>query len=132
MSMHAQGTFTVSAWEESTAQELDPPAKLTRATITQEFTGDLTATGTTESLMAYAADGTAVFVGFQHFSGELQGRRGSFVLRADGGYDGTEAHTAWTVVEGSGTDGLVGLRGEGSAVVGSNPPGSFSFDYDLG
>jgi hypothetical protein len=131
MSIHAQGTFTVSAWEESTAQELDPPAKLTRATITQEFSGDLTATGTAESLMAYAADGTAVFVGFQYFTGELHGRRGSFVLRADGGYDGTEARTVWSVVEGSGTDGLIGLRGEGSAVV-SSPPGSFSFDYDLG
>jgi hypothetical protein len=35
------------------------------------------------------------------------------------------------VIDGSGTGGLTGLTGTGSAVATSTPPGTFSLDYDL-
>jgi hypothetical protein len=82
--------------------------------------------------MCYRQDGTAVFTGLQHMVGQVGGRSGSYVLLADGSYDGAEARTAWKVVDGSGTGELAGLRGTGSAVAASSPPGTFSFDYELG
>lgn len=129
---NAQGTFTVSSWDENTYAELDGNGKLTRATVIFDFTGGVSAQGTWDAVMCYRDDGTAVFTGMQRMVGEIEGRSGGFVLRADGTFAGGEARSEWEVVEGSGTGDLAGLRGAGSAVAGSTPPGTFTFDYDLG
>jgi hypothetical protein len=128
---HAKSTFTVKSWDEGTQLELDGAGKITRASIVQEFTGDLEATGSAEMLMCYASDGTADFVGYQRFTGQLGKRSGSFVLRSIGGYDGTNASAELTVVPGSGTGELAGLRGTGRSTVGHQPPGTLTLDYDL-
>ena len=132
MSDRAEGTFTVAAWDESTYQELEGKGKLTRARMTFDFAGDVRGQGVSETLMCYREDGTAVFTGLQHMAGQVAGRYGSWVLLADGSYNGAEARTDWKVVEGSGTGELTGLRGTGLAVATSTPPGTFSFDYELG
>ncbi|HEX4661466.1 MAG TPA: DUF3224 domain-containing protein [Streptosporangiaceae bacterium] len=132
MTEHAKGTFTVSGWDETTYAELDEKGKLTKARMTFDFAGDVQGQGVSETLMCYRQDGTAVFTGLQHMVGQVGGRSGSYVLLADGSYDGAEARTAWKVVDGSGTGELAGLRGTGSAVAASSPPGTFSFDYELG
>jgi hypothetical protein len=132
MTARAEGAFTVMAWEESTYQELAGQAKLTRASMTFGYTGDLEATGNSETLMFYGDDGTATFTGLERMQGRIGDRAGSFVLRADGTYDGAEARTTWQVVAGSAAGGLSGLRGSGSSVAGSGGPGgTFTFDYDL-
>lgn len=131
MTTHAEGTFTVASWEEDTFDELGGGAKLTRARIVQEFTGDLEATGAAELLMCYAPDGTATIVGLQRFLGRLGDRKGGFVLQSIGAYDGTVAKSNLSVVPGSGTDGLAGLSGKGTSVVGSEPPGTVTLDFDL-
>jgi Protein of unknown function (DUF3224) len=132
MAEHVEGTFTVSAWEENTYAELEGKGKLTKATVTFDFTGDLTAQGTWDAVMCYRPDGTAVFTGFQRMSGQVSGRSGTFVARADGTFSGGEARTEWEVVDGSGTGALARIRGSGSAVSSSSPGGTFSLDYDLG
>ena len=132
MTEHANGTFTVSGWDETTYVELDEKGKLTRARMTFDFAGDVQGQGVSETLMCYRQDGTAVFTGLQHMVGQVGGRSGSYVLLADGSYDGAVARTDWEVVEGSGTGELTGLRGTGSAVASSMPPGTFTFDYELG
>ena len=88
MTEHAQGTFTVAGWDESTYQELDGPGKLTKARMTFDFSGELTGRGVAETVMCYREDGTAVYTGLQHMVGQVAGRSGSYVLRADGAYDG--------------------------------------------
>jgi Protein of unknown function (DUF3224) len=134
MTAHAEGTFTVMAWDESTYQDLAGKSKLTRASMTFGYTGDLEATGGSETLMFYREDGTATFTGLQRMEGRLGDRAGSFVLLADGTFDGAEAKTGWQVLDGSGTGDLRGLRGSGSSVAGSGPDAAltFIFDYDLG
>src|SRR5215469_12034464 len=106
MSDRAEGTFTVAGWDETTYQELDGKGKLTKARMTFDFAGGVQGQGVSETLMCYREDGTAVFTGLQRMDGK--------------------------VVEGSGTGELTGLRGTGSAVAGSTPPGTFTFDYELG
>lgn len=132
MAAHAEGTFKLTGWEEATYEDLGGDSKLTRARIGQDFSGDIQATATSESLMFYRADGTAAFVGLTQMTGQVDGHSGSFTLQTDGTYDGTEAKTQWLVIPGSGTDGLQGLRGQGTAVAPHGPNGSYTFDYDLG
>ncbi len=129
---HATGTFTVAAWDESTYQELDGDAKLTKATVTFAMEGDITGEARWDAVMCYQPDGTAVYTGYQRVQGQLAGTDGSFVVRADGEFVDGEARSRWEVVEGSGTGGLAGLAGSGQAVATASPPGSFTFDYNLG
>jgi hypothetical protein len=132
MTQHAEGTFTVGAWDENTYAELDGKGKLTRATVTFDFSGDVTAQGTWDAVMCYREDGTAVFTGMQRMVGQLGDRTGTFVAQADGVYEVGEARTSWTVIDGSGTGELAGLSGTGSSVSDSPPGGSFTFDYNIG
>ena len=132
MTQHAEGTFAVGAWDENTSAELDGKSKLTRATVTFDFSGDVTASGTWDAVMCYREDGTAVFTGMQRMTGQVGDRTGTFVVQADGVYEGGEAKTNWTVIDGSGTGELAGLSGTGSAVSDSPPGGSFRFDYEIG
>jgi hypothetical protein len=132
MMAHADGTFTVKSWDENTYTELDGNAKLTRARMVFSYAGDLEAEGSSETLMCYRDDGTAVYTGLDLMTGQLGGRSGTFVLRSEGAYQGGEAKTSWQVIEDSGTGGLAGLRGAGSAVSSGAPGGTFSLDYDLG
>ena len=129
---HATGTFTVKSWDESTYQELEGKAKLTKARIGYDLVGDLQAESTSDTLMCYAEDGTAVFTGLDRVVGRLGGWSGSFVVLGTGEYADGEARTSWRVVGGSGTGELTGLRGTGTAVATSEPPGTFSLDYELG
>jgi uncharacterized protein DUF3224 len=130
MAARAESTFTVKSWDENAVQEFDG-GKVTRASIVQEFAGDLAASGAAELVMCYAPDGTASIVGFQRFTGTLGGKDGSFVLRSEGGFDGSDATATLTVVPGSGTGALAGLSGTGSSTVGKEPPGSLTLEYDL-
>ncbi len=131
MTAHAEGTSSVTAWNESTYQELDGKAKLTRATVTFSFSGDLAGEGSWDALMYYRSDGTAVFTGLQRVTGQIGGREGTFVLQAVGCFAEGEARSRWQIVDGSGTGGLATLRGSGVAIATSEPPGTFSLDYEL-
>jgi hypothetical protein len=129
---HASGTFTVAAWEESTFQEMEAAAKLTKATVKFGMAGDIVGEATWDAVMYYRPDGTAAFTGLQRVQGRLADVEGSFVMRADGEFVAGEARSRWEVIEGSGTGGLAGVKGSGTAVATATPPGSFSLDYDLG
>lgn len=125
------GELTYSSWEEETYAEREGNRKLTRATVTQDLTGDLTGTGQVEWLMSYGDDGTAHFVGLQQLEGSIDGHEGSVVLEVIGDYDGKEATWTGKVVEGSGTAGWAGMRGEGRFRAPHGPTASFSLDYSF-
>ena len=129
---HAQGTFTVTAWDENTYQEMEAAAKLTKATVTYGLAGDIVGEATWDAVMYYRPDGTAVFTGLQRVHGQVAGVDGSFVMQADGEFEAGEARSRWEVIEGSGTGALARIKGTGTAVATATPPGSYSIDYDLG
>jgi hypothetical protein len=127
----ANGTFELSGWDEQPVAEWDG-GKVTRASVTQTVTGDVTGAATTEWLMCYAADGTARYVGLQRVEGALAGREGSFVLESSGEFADGVARGSLRVVPGSGTGGLAGLTGEGKLEAPHGPTATFGLDYDLG
>jgi hypothetical protein len=128
----ATGTFAVKSWDEDTYQELEEAGKLTKASVAFALEGDLTAEAAWDAVMCYRPDGSAVYTGYQRMTGTLAGRAGSFVMLADGEFVNGEARSRWQVVDGTGTGALTGLSGSGTSAATATPPGTFTFDYDLG
>jgi hypothetical protein len=131
MSTHAQGKFEVQSWEENPYVELEGDAKLTRASVGQAFTGDFEGEGSVEWLMCYREDKTADFVGLQRFVGRLGSRAGSFVMKTQGSFDGSEAKGDFEVVARSGTDELSGITGTGGFAAPMGSTASVELDYDI-
>lgn len=111
MDEQATGSFKIASWDEGPYAERQDAPKLTAATVTASYTGDIEGEGTSRSVMAYVNG--AEYHGYERIVGSLGGRSGSFVLRAEGTFQDGVARTRWTVVPGSGTGELAGLRGEG-------------------
>lgn len=128
----ATGSFTVKSWDENTYQELDGGGKLTKASVEFALEGDLTGEASWDAVMCYRPDGSAAFTGYQRITGRLPGREGSFVVLADGEFVNGEARSRWQVVAGTAAGELAGLTGSGSSIATATPPGTFTFDYDLG
>jgi len=126
----ATGSFELTSWNEETYFEAEG-RKMTLATVTQSFSGDITGDGAVRWLMAYRDDGTARFVGMQRVDGTLDGRSGSFVLETEGDFDGRMARWTATVMPGSGADELAGLEGAGTFGAEHGPSATYEIDYQL-
>ncbi|MCC6190337.1 MAG: DUF3224 domain-containing protein [Anaerolineales bacterium] len=127
----ARSTFEVTRWDEKPYQEGEGGFKLTRASVSKTFQGDLEGQSTVEYLMVYPGEGRGAthFVGLERVEGKLGGRPGSFVLQHTGTDDGHTAASRYFVVPGSGTGELQGLRGEGGGAI-SRTDTAFAFELD--
>ena len=127
----ANASFQVTGWDEQTFVELDGGGKLTQATVQQAISGDIEGSSDVRWLMAYTAEDRAEFVGVQTVTGALANKRGSFVLRSVGTFDGKQAIGDLTVVEGSGTGDLEGISGTGSFEAPMGDTATVTLDYFL-
>ena len=125
----ASGTVTTGDWQEEIYAQLEGAPKLSLDRIGHTFAGDLEGDGTARFLNAYRDEATATYCGFERVVGRLGGRSGSFVLQVAGRYEDGTATTAWSVVPGSGTGALAGLRGEGGYVSTMNGNEPYRLDY---
>jgi hypothetical protein len=128
----ATGTFEVTGGGEEPYEELDRGIKLTHASGTQTFTGDIEGDGAVHWLMLYRADKSARFVGLQRITGSVGGRTGTFVLSAEGDHEGGASRIRLQVVPGSGTEDLVGIDGTGSMTAPGGAKGTYELQYTLG
>jgi hypothetical protein len=126
----AKGGFEIKDWDEKPAGARTGP-KVTRATVTQKFTGDIKGTGTTEYLMVYRPDKTAEYSGVQVIRGSIGNRKGSFALLLRGDFDGKVATTTWEVVPDSARGGLKGLTGKGGFGAPMGSQGKYTLTYDI-
>jgi Protein of unknown function (DUF3224) len=127
----ANAHFAIKGWDEKPYSEGPDQPKLTRASVSKTFTGDIEGEGHVEYLMAYRSDGTATFVGLERIVGRLAGKSGSFVLQRIGVFEGGQAKETYSVVPGSATGELRGLTGEGRSSVGHGMEHPFTLDYEL-
>jgi hypothetical protein len=128
---HVVGKFDIVSWDEETYVEIDEARKLTRATVTQRFSGDVIGDGAVQWLMFYRVDGTADLVGLQRIVGQLVKASGSFVMETTGSFNGTKVSADWIVLPGSGTDDLEGLKGTGRMQAPMGSTASYELDYEL-
>jgi hypothetical protein len=108
----ATSTFSLRQWDEKPYDEADGAPKLTRAAVLYSFDGEMAGEGRLEYLMTYLPGGTAVFVGYQRFTGRIGHREGTFVFAHGGRFANGVATDTWRVVPGSGTSGLSGITGQ--------------------
>lgn len=131
MSTSTSGTFEITKWDEQPYDEIASGPKLTRASVTQAFTGGIEGGGAVEYLMMHRSDRTAVFVGLLRVDGRIGTRSGTFVLQCQGTYEEGIATCSWSVVPGFGTGELSGLRGEGGFNAGHGGKASYTLDHDF-
>ncbi len=131
MKQNANARFAIKNWDEKPYSEGADLPKLTRASVTKTFTGDIEGEGHVEYLMMYRSDGSATFVGLERVDGRIGDKTGSFVLQRTGAFEGGLAKETYSVVPGSATGDLRGLAGEGSSSVGHGMEHPFVLSYEL-
>ena len=129
MRKQAKATFTIKSWDEKAYNEIAGGPKLTRASVTKSYQGDIEGEGKLEYLMMYRTAGSASFMGLERVTGSVGGRSGSFVLQHTGTFEDGVAKVTLSVVPGSGTGDLRGMTGEGGFSVGHQPPYAMTLDY---
>ena len=109
----ADAVITVRTYQPSAYDGPSDGPVLSRIHVEESFAGDITGDGVVEFLQAERADGSASFVGIERVTGELGGRRGTFLLQDAGTVQDKIVSGDWFVIPGSGTGELADLRGEG-------------------
>ena len=130
--MRVTGSFVMKAWDEEPYQELEGGRKLTRAHVKKSYHGEIQGEGSLEYLMFYREEGIVSFVGLERIEGSLAGRKGSFVLRHTGTFEGDAVQIRLAVLPGSGTGELAGLIGEGEFAAGHETSYPMALDVDFG
>ncbi|MDT7730963.1 MAG: hypothetical protein QOK45_1216 [Mycobacterium sp.] len=126
MSTHIEARFEIASWDETPFDGSDDATKLTEALVSKRYEGDIEGTSTTKWLMTYAADKSAVFVGIEHITGTIGGKKGGIVLLHDGEYRDGVATAVLSIA--SGTDELADAAGTGKFR--ADPSGSITLDLD--
>lgn len=116
-------TFQVTSWEEEEAGSFEEGTRITRATVTQSYSGTIEGKGRVEYTMFYREDGTAAFVGFERIEGKVEDREGAVILQHRGTWEEGAARSEWFVVPATGSGKLEGLKGSGSYEAGEDGKG---------
>jgi len=126
MTTQIKAAFEIGSWDETPFEDGDDETKLTEALVSKRYSGDINGTSTTKWLMAYAEDKSATYVGIEHITGTIGGRRGGLVLLHDGEFaDGVATATLRAVL---GTGELSTASGTGKFR--ADPAGSLVLDLD--
>ena len=131
MKQSASARFAITSWDEKPYSEGENLPKLTRASVTKAYTGDIVGEGQVEYLMMYRSDGSATFVGLERVVGRVAGKSGSFVLQRTGVFEGGQAKESYSVIPGSATGELQGLLGDGMSALGHGTDYPFTLNYEL-
>ncbi|MGA5817862.1 DUF3224 domain-containing protein [Kitasatospora sp. NPDC094028] len=129
MGFKAAGSFELTTFEPAETEEREG-ASFGRIRIAKTFTGGLSGTSEVRMLSVGGPDGSpASYVAVEHVTGELDGRKGGFVLQ----------HTAWDtsgttirVVPGTGSGELAGITGEFDLTVDEAGAHTYVLEYELG
>lgn len=135
--MKAIANYKPSKWDEIILEEPAAKTKMTSVSAIFDFEGELTAQAHVEYLMFYTHvdsndphKSVAHYVGLMRIKGNLKGKKGSFVMEDKGTYEAGVANSELTILYGSGTEELAGIKGR--AKYHSTAKGSTcGIDYEL-
>src|SRR5262249_54299356 len=109
----AKAKITVRSSEVEPYDQTASPS-LVEVRLTETFAGDIEGESPVRALQVLRDDKSACLVSIQRFRGRLGGRHGTtFVLQGSEIVENGKIKATWSVVPGSGTGALSGLRGEG-------------------
>jgi hypothetical protein len=127
----ANARFAIERWDEAPYSEGQDQPRLSRASVSKTYTGDIEGEGQVEYLMMYRSDGSATFVGLERIVGRIDGKTGTFVLQRTGIFEGGQAKESYSVIPGSPTGDLQSLMGDGNSAVGHGMEHPFILTYEL-
>jgi hypothetical protein len=131
MSIRSTASCKGLSWDETPHDETPGEHKLATVHARNSYSGDWEGEGILRLLMAYVGDQAVHYTGLERVTGSLGGKQGSFLLKHDGIFENGIAKTAWTVVPGSGTGELAGLRGEGGFASGHAEESPVTLEYEF-
>jgi hypothetical protein len=131
MTSQASGTFLTSSYDMQPFHEVEGAPTLLHYKQNDTFSGDIQGEGINQNVVVMNADGSATFIGYQRIVGKVGGRSGSFVLQHTGNTVGSITTGTWTVVPGSGTGELRGLKGSGGFSYNGSENVPYNFDYSF-
>jgi catechol 2,3-dioxygenase-like lactoylglutathione lyase family enzyme len=108
----ANAKITVQNSEAKPYDQGTSPA-LVEIHLTETFTGDIDGESPVRALQVLRDDKSGSLVSVQRFRGKVGGRQGTFVLQGSEIVQNGKIKATWSVVPGSGTGDLAGLRGDG-------------------
>jgi Protein of unknown function (DUF3224) len=126
MSRHIEARFEIEKWDETPFEGGDEATKLTEALVSKRYEGDINGTSTTKWLLAYTPEKSALYVGIEHITGTIGGKKGAVVLLHDGVYEDGVATAELRVA--AGTEELAKVAGTGKFR--ADPAGTITLDLD--
>jgi Protein of unknown function (DUF3224) len=127
--IRATGRIEVDSYQSQPYHEHADGPQLVEINVRERFSGDIQGDGVVRFLQAARKDGSASFVGIERVTGRIAGRDGSFLLQDAGVLQGGTVSGEWSVIPGSGTGELAGLRGEGGFAAELGQHASITLDY---
>ncbi len=129
--MKVTGEFAITRWDEEPYYEAATGAKLTKASIEQNYTGELTGSSANEYLMSHKSDGAAQFIGMEYIKVQIGDKKGGFVIEHKGAFDNGVASSDFVIVSGSGEGDFEGVLGQGHFASLTNKPGHAQYEFNL-
>ncbi|PZG13725.1 DUF3224 domain-containing protein [Nonomuraea aridisoli] len=130
--MTAMGTFETAGWTPQPPFDDRDGVTLGVVTLTKTFEGDLTGTSLVTMMVATTPEeDSRSYVALERVEGTLDGRTGSFVVQHDAVSDRGEQSLRVSVVPGSATGELRGLRGRLDITIDPDGTHHYTFDYTL-
>lgn len=105
----AASAFVIADWQETPIVD-EGGVRMYSTHVMKRFEGDLEGTSVGDLIMVHVGGQPAAYCGFERVTGTLGGRSGTFLLHHNAGA-GIEGGLSLTVVPGSATSELEGLRG---------------------
>ncbi|WP_328723373.1 DUF3224 domain-containing protein [Streptomyces sp. NBC_00247] len=131
MTAKASGSFDVTSFEPEVLDK-GPGAALGRVRMSKTFRGGLAGTSTVHMLsVADSAGSPAAYVAVERFTGELDGRTGSFVFQ----HSAPGSHGEQIVIrvaQGTGSGDLAGITGTFEIDQSEHGSHSYVLEYTLG
>ncbi|HEV7980650.1 DUF3224 domain-containing protein [Amycolatopsis sp.] len=129
--------FTMKSWDEHLVSGEEGTPRVAHAHAVMRYAGIIDGDSTCDFLLFYPGEGfdggATTSPGLERIEGNVAGRKGSFVVRHEVGFDLNGLQGTFTVVAGSGTGELSGLTGSGT-VAGTmgQETVSYTFEYEIG
>jgi hypothetical protein len=108
----AEAVFRIVRAEEIPFSETVGGPKLTKGNFLFAYEGGMQGEGILEELKVHFTPKRAEIYGLQRFTGKVGEMQGSFILKHTGRFANGVVYVKMTVVPGSGTGALKGIRGE--------------------
>lgn len=109
--MQLKGIFQITNWQESVTQSFDHGAKLSKALVSQSYSGEITGSSEVHYQLNYESNGDACFNGFEFISGTIGDTPCTLTLKHHGSFEKGVAKSQFVIVSSLTHAELLGVTG---------------------